>query len=530
MSTETCVVDTTPSAPPAGQGIAQAAGVIALGNVTSRLLGLVRETVIAHLFGATGLVSTFRLASRVPTMIFDLLIGGMISSALIPVFSDYAASERREELWRIASVMFSLTLVLFSALVLLLEFLAPQIAWLLGTGYGPRLQAITTTLIRIILPSVAFFGLSAVLAGLLYSQQRFVYPAFGAAIFNAGIIVGALVLAPYLDIASLSLGVLLGAILQTAIQLPGLRGMRLTFSLDLSHPGLRRVAELYTPVMLGLVISQAAVALDTNLASRAGEQALAWMQNATTLIQFPLGLVVTAISLAVLPSLARLNVQADLEGFRRTLALGLRLVLVLIVPATVGLFVLGRPIVALLFEHGAFTPHDTIWTTWALDYYLLGLPFAAIDQPLVYAFYARQDTRTPVLVGVMAIGVYLIVALSLIRPLGMVGLVLANSAQWFSHALVMLTLLHRRLGALRGQRLGVTALKALLASAAMGGAIQLALAWMEGTVDVSAPAGEAILVGGAGLIGLAVYGALIWLLQVEEVRLIREVVWRRVRR
>lgn len=529
MSTEPHVVDTTPSPTPAGQSIAQAAGIIALGNVTSRFLGLARETVIAHLFGATGLVSTFRVASRVPTMIFDLLIGGAISSALIPVFSDYAALERREELWRIASVMLSLTLAIFSALVLILELLAPQVAWLLGTGYGPHLQAITTTLIRIILPSVAFFGLSAVLTGLLYSQQRFVYPAFGAAIFNAGIIVGALVLGPYLGITSLSLGVLLGAILQTAIQLPGLRGMRLAFSLDLSHPGLRRIAQLYAPVVLGLVISQAAVALDTSLASRAGEQTLAWMQNATTLIQFPLGLVVTAISMAVLPSLARLDAQADLEGFRRTLARGLRLVLVLIAPATMGLFVLGRPIVALLFEHGAFTPHDTAWTTVALNSYLLGLPFAAVDQPLIYAFYARKDTRTPVLVGVMAIGVYLVVALSLIRPLGMVGLVLANSAQWCSHALVMLALLHRRLDGLRGRGLGITALKALLASATMGGAVHLALAWIEGAVSVNVPLGEVILVGGAGLVGLGVYAALISLLQVEEMRLIWEVVWRRVR-
>jgi putative peptidoglycan lipid II flippase len=261
------------------------------------------------------------------------------------------------------------------------------------------------------------------------------------------------------------------------------------------------------------------------------------MQNATTLIQFPLGLVVTAISMAVLPSLARLSVsrgecsvesQVELGDFRRTLATGLRMVLVLIVPATVGLGVLARPIVQLLFEHGAFTANDTAMTVLALDFYLIGLPFAAIDQPLVYAFYARKDTVTPVLVGVMAIGVYTVVALALIGPLGMTGLVLANSAQWFSHAVVMVTLLHRRLDGLRGQRLELAAAKALAASAAMAIAVWAALAWVQGVVAGEGLAAKATRLGVAGLVAFAVYAAALVVLRVDEVRFIREAVARRL--
>ena len=519
-----------PTAEVTSQGIAQAAGIIALSNVSSRALGLVREMVKAYLFGATGPVSAFNVAARVPTIVYDLVVGGLLTAALVPVFSDYAASERREDLRQVVSVMLSLTFVVFLSAVLLLTLLAPQVAWLLGGGFGPELRATTTTLIRVILPSLVFFGLSGVVTGLLYAQQRFTLPAIGAPLFNLGIILSAVLLAPRLDIVSLSAGVLLGAVMQLAVQLPGLRGMGLSFSLDLSHPGLRRIVRLYVPVVLGLVVSQVAVIIDRNLASRTGEQTIAWMDAATTLIQFPLGLVVTAISMAVLPSLARFDAQADLVRFRETLALGLRMVLTLILPATAGLLILGEPIVALLFQRGVFTAFDTQRTSLALSFYLIGLPCAAIDQPLIYAFYARKDTRTPVLVGVMAIGVYLVVALSLIRPWGMVGLVLANSAQWLSHAVVMLWLVHRRMGGLRGVGLGTTGMKALLSSAAMALAVQWASGWIDGAVAGHGVMAGVAVVGGGGVVGILVYLALAWVLRLGEVWLLWGTVWQRLRK
>jgi putative peptidoglycan lipid II flippase len=360
--------------------------------------------------------------------------------------------------------------------------------------------------------------------GLLYTLKRFTYPAFGAAVFNLGIIVGALLLNRPLGIYGLVIGTLLGAGLQLIMQLPGLRGTRLSFSLDLSHPGLRRIALLYTPIVLGLIISQIQVAIDRNLASRTGEQSIAWMQNATHLIQFPHGLVAVAISLAVLPSLSQLSATADWTGYRRTLAMGLRMMVVLIFPATVGLFILAKPIIVLIFEHGAFTAYDTAWTALALRCYLLGLVFAAVDWPLNYAFYARQDTLTPASVGVLSVFVYLIVALSLMKPLGMIGLVLADSAKHTAHALTMLVLLHRRVGSLRGHAMGATTFKAVLASAVMGALTYWMMVWLQGVVDAGRLWGELVVVGGAGLAGLIVYGILVTLMGVEEVKVIREMV------
>lgn len=511
-------------------GIAQAAGLIALGSISSRVLGLVREQLIAFLFGATGLVSAFGVANKVPKMIYELLVGGMLSAALVPVFSQVTEQEGRPALWALFSRVASLLAVLLAGLVLLLEVLAPQVAWLLGGGFDPELQAALARMLRIITPAVLLFGLSGVVTALLYTLHRFSYTAFAAAVFNLGIIIAAPILAGRLDAYSLAVGVLLGSMLQLLIQIPGLRDGRFRFRLDLSDPALRRILVLYLPIALGLIVSNIQVGIDQRLASSTGESSIAWMDRATTLIQLPHGMVAVAISLAVLPTLSRLSAAGDQEGFRRTLGLGIRLVLVLIVPATLGLLVLAEPITSLLFEHGKFTARDTFWTAWALRYYLAGLIFAAIDWPLNYAFYARQDTLTPALVGVLSVGVYLVVALALLKPLGMLGLVLADSAKHFSHATTMLVLTWRRIGNMSDQRLGQTALKALLASGAMALLIALTLGATSRYADLDGLPGQLLDVALPAGIGILAYLALASLLRMEEISRLRLMVRQRLRR
>ena len=510
-------------------GIAQAAGLIALGSIASRVLGLFREQLIAYLFGATGLVSAFGIATKVPKMIYELLVGGMLSAALVPVFSQVTEKEGRSALWALFSHAASLLAVVLAALVLLLELLAPQVAWLLGGGFEPELQAALARMLRILTPAVLFFGLSGVVTGLLYTLQRFAYPAFAAAVFNLGIIIAAPLLAGRLDAYSLAVGVLLGSVLQLLIQIPALRDVRFRFRLALSDPALRRILVLYLPIALGLVISNIQVAIDQRLASSTGESSIAWMDRATTLIQLPHGMVAVAISLAVLPMLSRLSAAGDNEGFRRTLGLGIRLVLVLIVPATLGLLVLAQPITSLLFEHGQFTARDTFWTAWALRYYLVGLIFAAIDWPLNYAFYARQDTLTPALVGVLSVGVYLAVALVLRGPMGMLGLVLADSAKHISHATTMLFLTWRRVGNMSDQRLGQTAIKALLASGAMAALIALALSAINHFTTLDGLLGQFLAVLLPAGLGILVYLGLTSLLRVEEMSRLGVMVRQRLR-
>jgi putative peptidoglycan lipid II flippase len=523
------------SPPPSTEGqtgIARAASIIALGGIASRVLGLVRETIIADLFGASGLVSAFRVASSVPAMIYDLLVGGMLSAALVPVFSEVVEREGREALWALFSRVASLAAVVLAALVVLLELLAPQLAWLLGGGFEPTLQTALAQMIRIIAPAVLFFGLSGVVTGLLYSLKQFTYPAFGAAVFNLGIIIAAPLLAGRLDAFSLAVGVLLGSLLQLLVQAPALRGTRVRFDLDLSDPALRRILRLYLPIALGIIISNVQIAVDRRLASSTGESSIAWMANATTMVQLPHGLVAVAISLAVLPTLSRLSATGDKEGYRHTLAQGLRLVLALIIPATLGLFVLAEPIIALLFEHGRFTAHDTLWTTQALRFYLLGLIFATVDWPLNYASYARQDTLTPALVGVVSVGVYLVVALALLQPMGMLGLVLADSAKHVSHALIMMIVTWRSTGGLADLGLVRTTGKVLLASGVMAGLMALVsrgLMSLSATSGTSVLLGEFVLVGVTAAVGIVAYLGLATLLRLEEVSMVRDLLRRRLR-
>ena len=513
-----------------GRGIAQATGIIALGSISSRVLGLVREQIIAFFFGASGLVSAFGIAEIIPKMIYDMLIGGMLSAALVPVFSQVREQEGDDALWALFSRVASLVAVVLAALVLLLEAFAPQVAWLLGGGFDPELQAVLTRMIRIISPAALFFGLSGVVTGLLYARKRFTFPAFGAAVYNLGTIITVPALAGQIDAFSLALGVLFGSLLQLLILTPDLRGVRLRFRLDLSNPALRRILVLYLPIVLGLVISNVQIAIDRRLASGTGASSVAWMDRATRLVQLPHGVVAVAISLAVLPTLSSFSALGDHAGFRRTLGLGLRLVLVLILPATVGLLILAEPTIALLFQHGEFTVRDTFWTAWALRLYLLGLTFAAIDWPLNYAFYARQDTVTPALVGVLSVAVYLVVALSLLKPLGMLGLVLADSAKHFSHALTMLVLTQRRIGSLAELRLGQTAAKALLAAGTMGGVIYLASTAIQRWTDTQALGDRFLALAIPGGLGAVTFLGLAALLRIDEMRLLRSLVLERLPR
>jgi putative peptidoglycan lipid II flippase len=321
---------------------------------------------------------------------------------------------------------------------------------------------------------------------------------------------------------------LLGAFLQVAFQLPGLRDARLRFILNLNHPTLRRIIKLGLPVLLGLIISQVAIALDRNLASRTGEQSIAWMQYATTIIQFPLGLIAAAISLAILPTLSRqASSRSQLDEFMRTLTAGLRMVLVLTIPATVALFILAEPVIALLFQRGQFTSFDTQQTALALRFYLLGLTFAAIDQPLIFAYYARQNTLTPALVGLLAVGFYLVAALTptLFRPLQMTDLVLANSVQLTGHALVMLWLVNR-VRSLRHHGLATTLLKAIIGALAMGSVLW----WVLPLLQQQWPAGtlltQAILVSILVILGGGVYLLVAMVLRMPELTMLQNLIGR----
>ena len=456
--------------PPADEnrGLARSATIIALGNVASRVLGLVRDRVKGHYFGSTGAVSAYESAVIIPVTIYDLLVGGLVTSALVPVFSDYLARDQRDELWQLVGTLLALLTAALALFVAVVQVAAPFIADFMAPDYSPELRALLIRLLRVLVFGLFFMSLAAVLSGLLYALKRFTLPTFTAALFNLGIIVGALALHTQLGVTGLAVGLLLGAALQVVVQLPGLRGTRLRLGLNWRHPGLRRIGRLYVPIILGLIISNASVLISTRLINSTGERSFAWNDYATSLMQFPLGLVVTAVSVAILPTLSRQAVTSQTE-FRATLGQGVRLVLALIIPAVAGMALLARPITALVYESGAFTAADSSIVSLVLRVQMIGVFFAAVDQPLIFAFYARQDTLTPALVGMATVALYLLVALviSRLRALTLLDLVAANDAQLAGHALVMLNLFRRRLGGFADRSVWTTLGRALLAAAGM---------------------------------------------------------------
>ncbi len=491
--------------------IALAALLIAVGNVASRVLGMGRMSVIAYFFGRSASVDAYIAALTIPVTLYDLLINGAISAALVPVFSEHAEKDPRE-FWRIVASVVSIALLALLVLVLLLEWQAPLVVGVLVQRADIRPQ--TLALVRLMLPAVLCMGLAGLITSVLYARQRFLLPAFAGATFNAGIIVGAVLLHCRLHIASLAVGMLIGALGQVVLQLPGLRDMPLRVVPTLRHPVVRRILRLYAPVALGIGFSIVGTLIDRWLAS-GFPNGLSTMQYATTMIQFPLGLVAAAVSLAVLPTLSRLAASAEHEAFRRTLAMGIKVVLLLIVPATAGLAALTAPITALLFQYGAFESQDTAATALALLLYLPGLPAAAIDQVLIFSFYARQKTLTPNLVQGAAVGFYLLTALPLLHftSMGFLALIVGNAVQWVGHALLMIWLTQRSTS-LRGLRLGEAAGKALLASALMAGAV----VWLSGALwplTAGLPHRVFWQMAGAGGAGLLIYLALCAALRVE---------------
>jgi putative peptidoglycan lipid II flippase len=514
--TSSAAADGTPAAAAVSRrGLAGAAAVIGLGNVLSRALGLVRDQVIAFTFGATAGTDAYVLARTVPTILYDLLVGSVITAAFVPVFVQHARDER--QLWRLVGTILSLAGLAFAALAVLLAMLAEPLVDVIGSGFAePAQRRLAADLMRVALVSVVFQGLAGVLTSALYAQNRFVLPAFATATYNAGIIVGVLLLASTLGVSALPVGLVVGALAQFALQAAGLRRFWRAYRprLDLADPAVRRILTLGGTVALGLLVTIAGQLIDRNLASRLPAGSLSSMQYATGIIQFPLGIVGIATSYAVLPTLSRFGggPEQSLERYREALVFGMKLVLLLMLPALAGLVALAQPLVAVLFERGAFHPEDTLRTAAVFQAYAPQLPLTGIDYLLINAFYARQNARTPVLVGVVCVLIYLGVALALIAPLGVVGLALANAVQNGSHAVILLVLLGRAMPGLRlGRAVWPFLARTLPAAAATGLAVWLAwapLALLGGLVGLLA----------AVALGTLVYAGLINLLGVPEAR------------
>jgi putative peptidoglycan lipid II flippase len=515
--------------------IAGAALIVMIGTIFSRVVAIPRESLIASMFGDGVVTGSFTIAENVLTIFLDLLLSGIASAVLVPVLSEYVGDDQRDRLGIVVGKLLTLVVVGGGVMLLILELGARGVAWAMtgvggsGTAYD---RGLIVSLTRWILPALLLLGVASVLQSTLYALQRFTMPALSLAARNGSVVLAVLVLGRALGIHSLVVGILVGAVLLVALQIPGFRGtgLRIRPSFAWRDPAIKRIGTLYLPVFLGLLLNSWALIIDRNLAETTGEHGIAVMRFATQVQQLTVGMVVTAISIATLPRLSRAAAEMDEEAFGHTLALGMRLVTTLVLPAMLGLIALSWPLVNLLFNHGKATADGVHEIRIALIGYAIGLPFVAWDQLLLFAFYARKNTRTPVIVGAFSVGVLLAVSFALIVPLGVLGLVLANSAQFAFHAVVMFMLARRVIPTFQTRGLWRTVSRAGAAALAMAVSVAVVTAVVGRGIGDATFLRQAVIVLSGMAVGAVVYLGGAWVFRLDEVRYFGEILRTRIRR
>ena len=499
--------------------------------VLSRVTGLLREVIIGNQFGTSAEYDAYLAAFRVPDILFQLVAGGALGSAFIPTFAQYWAKEDARGAWQ----LFSRTLNLVTLILLLLAGLAalwaePLMA-LIAPGFEPAQQQLSASLMRWMLIGTVIFGASGLIMGALNALQHFLLPAFAPVLYNVAIILGAWVLGPRWGVYGLVVGAVAGAGLHFLVQLPALwqRRARYTLELSLHDPGVREVMRLMGPRILGLLFVQLHFLVNTVLASGLQAGSLSALNFAWLLMLLPLGIFAQAIATVIFPTFATQVARGERAEMRSSFSLILRLVIFLTLPAAVGLWVLDVPLVRMLFEHGKFDPRSTELVVFALHFYALGLISHAIVEIGVRVFYALHDTWTPVMVGVGAMALNVVLSLLLVGTLQHGGLALANSTATTLEMLLLLFLLHRHLEGLDVGTLGKSLVRNAIAAGLMALVVWVGVRWVQGIVGLDETAGVWLAALGGIALAAVSYGAFTLLLGSGEARWLVGLVLRRGR-
>ncbi len=473
--------------------LARAATIVMLFFVTSRVLGLVRDMVISHQFGTTRELDAYFAAFNLPDLIFNIIAGGALGSAFIPTFSARLAQNDSVRAWRLASAIIQLMFGLLTLICLALAIVASEIAALtVARGFASAEQHLTADLMRWMLITPIIFGVSGIVMGILNSYHHFVLPAFAPVVYNVAIIAGALWLAPTIGVYGLVAGVIAGAVLHLAVQVPLAVRFRLQISdfrfarfnlrstiSNLRSPDVREVIRLMLPRTLGIAAVQINFLVNTILASTLPAGGIAALSYAWRVMLLPVGVVGQSLATAVFPTFSAQNARQERDEFRRTFSIAFRTTLYLTIPATVGLMVLGTPIITLLFQRGEFDARSTMETVWALQFFALALFAHATLEIVTRAFYAMHDTLTPVSIGIGAMVLNIGLSIVLIKPLAQGGLALANSIATILELLVLFALLRQRLGDVDQKRIALSFMRIVIASLAMG----VVIAWLAGALS-----------------------------------------------
>ena len=533
-----------PSEPAAGSAatrLARSAGVVGAATLTSRLLGLVRDQVLAYLFGAGNAMDAFNVATRIPNLLRDLFAEGAMSAAFVPAFMRRLTHEGRAEAWRLGNQLLNALVVVTGAFVLAGMLFAEPLVRLLAGSYAdvPGKLELTVFLTRLLLPFLTLVAVAAALMGMLNSLNRFFTPALSPAMYNVGIILSGALLVPLMPglgldpIVAIAVGALLGGMGQVALQVPALlrEGFRYRATLDPSDPGLRHILRLMGPGTLAGAAVNINLLVNMVLATGQGTGAVSWLGYAFRVMYLPIALFGVSIASATLPVVSRHAAREDIDGIRDAVSRALRLMLAVNVPATVGLIALGVPVVQLIFERGSFTPEDTAATAAALLFYAPGLAGYSAVRIAVPCFYALGSSVTPTAISMAAVTLNIVLNLLLVERMGYRGLALGTSIAALANAVILLAVLRRRLHGLDLHRVLTVFAKITVASAAMGAAACMT----HGRLLEAWPGAELVTrlgrVSTSIALGVAVLAAAALLLRIRELEQVgRQVLDRLVRR
>jgi len=454
--------------------ITGAAFVMSGATFLSRIAGFLRDMIIARILGASGMSDAYFVAFRIPSLLRELFAEGSMSSGFIPVLTEYRTKRGDEEVNRLVMVTFAFIVAAIGAACVLGIVFSPQLVVLMAPGFAgnPEKIRITVMLTRIMFPFLLFTSLSALAMGALNTRRVFFVPALASAWFNVANIAVMLIFFKYFNepVTVVALGVTVGGVVQFASQLPAFfrQGYSLRPDFNFRHPGLKKIGLLVLPTTAGVAVSQLNVFVGTVLASYLAVGSVTYLYYAMRLIQFPVGIFGVAIGMAALPALSEHAAKGDMESLKNDFSFSLRLLFAVTVPSMAGLAALGKPIVNLLFQHGAFDYAATLGTSRALMFYCLGIWAVVGVRVLASTFYAMMDTRTPVKTAAMALTANVFLSIMLMGPMSYAGLALAGALSSSLNFTMLFYFLRKRLKGIGAGAIIRSFIKTLIASGAMG--------------------------------------------------------------
>lgn len=457
--------------------LTKAAGVVSGATLLSRILGLLRDIVIAGYFGAGMASDAFFVAFRIPNLLRRLFAEGSLTIAFVPVFTEYLTKDGESVAFAFARSAVRLISILLAAVAVVGILLTPLIVRIMAPGFmaSPEKLALTITMTRFMFPYIFFIGLVALCMGILNALGHFAAPALAPVMLNLAMIVAVLFISPHLQypVYGLAIGVLFGGLLQLLLQIPFLlrKGVVLWETAAIFHPGLKRIGRLMLPAVFGAAVYQINILVGTLLASLLPDGSVSYLYYADRLVQFPLGIFAIALATAVLPSFSTYAAAHDNKALGETFGYAMRLVFFITIPSMVGLILLREPIIGLLFKRGAFDSQTTALTASALLYYGIGLWAFSAVRIVVTFFYALQDTRTPVKMAAISIFVNMILGVTLMWPLRHGGLALATSLASMVNLYLLIRALRKKVGLIDWHEILLSVWKTLFCSSVMGLAV-----------------------------------------------------------